>query len=211
MSVQTKSQSTFPDLEYATRVHRQQKDRRALEAYRFFFPTVSMEAIFRGLRAVGAKDRASAVILAAGPRHLGLTANSDTSYTVGVIDLGAAGPTVIEIPPGPLVGMVDDHHHRWVTDLGLSGPHGAHGGRHLILPPGWDGPEPEGDWTVSRCPTHQALVILRGVPVDGDMAKARSLLETVVIRSADDSDARVEFLAWGHRLVSSRIQVSRVR
>lgn len=199
MSDETRSSTSFPSPEDAARTHREQKDRRALETYRFFFPTVSMEAIFHGFRAAGAVDNRSGVVLVTAPRHLNLTANSDTSYAACVIDLRAAGPMVIEIPPGPLVGLVNDHHHRWVTDLGLPGPHGAGGGRHLILPPGWDGPEPEGDWSVSRCTTHQALVMVRAVPVDGDTVKARSLVETVVIRPADDSGARVEFSACDDR------------
>jgi hypothetical protein len=57
---------------------------------------------------------------------------------------------VIELPPGPLVGVVDDHHQRWVTDLGLAGADAGKGGRHAVLPPGWDGPVPDG-YLAARC------------------------------------------------------------
>jgi len=199
MSDENTSHNNFPDFQDATRVHQEQKIRRALEAYRFFFPTVSVEAVFRGFRSVGAVDNRSAVILVTAPRHLNFTANSDTSYAGCVLDLRAAGPMLIELPAGPLVGMIDDHHQRWVADLGLPGPFGARGGRHLILPPDWTGPEPQGDWHVSRCTTYQALVLLRAVPVDGDTIRARALLETVVIRPEEESDARAEFLPCDDR------------
>ena len=101
----------YPVPEAALSVHRDQVLRRALEAYHFFYPTVSLEAIHQGTRAAGAQDNESAVLVVAAPRHVGFTLNSDTPYAGGALDL-RQGPMVIEIPPGPLVGMVDDHHHR---------------------------------------------------------------------------------------------------
>lgn len=194
MSVEVEFHNGYPSADGAARVHRDQKARRALEAYHFFYPTVSMEGIIQGSRAAGAVDNRSAVTLVAGPRHVGFTLNSDTPYAGCVLDLRTAGPMVVEIPPGPLVGLVDDHHQRSVTDLGLPGRYEARGGRHLILPPDWDDEDPEGDWEVTRCGTYQALVALRALPLGGDMPKARALLETVSIHPAQDGAREFEFL-----------------
>jgi hypothetical protein len=43
----------FPVQPSAEMVHREQDRRRALEAYHYFYPTVSLEGIARGTRAAG--------------------------------------------------------------------------------------------------------------------------------------------------------------
>jgi hypothetical protein len=111
----------FPARASAEMVHREQDRRRALEAYHYFYPTVSLEGIARGTRAAGAADNKAALLVMARPRHVGFTLNSDTPYAGGILDLRASGPMVVELPPGPLVGLADDHHQRWITDMGLAG------------------------------------------------------------------------------------------
>jgi hypothetical protein len=115
----------FPAQPSAEMAHREQDRRRALEAYRFFYPTASLEAIARGTRAAGAADNKAAMLVVARPRHVGFTLNSDTPYAGGILDLREPGPMVIELPPGPLVGLADDHHQRWITDMGLPGTRAA--------------------------------------------------------------------------------------
>jgi hypothetical protein len=39
-----------------------------------------------------------------------------------VINLHETGPVVIEPPPGPYLGIVNDHHFRWIADIGIPGP-----------------------------------------------------------------------------------------
>jgi hypothetical protein len=39
-----------------------------------------------------------------------------------------------------------DVNQRWVADMGLPGPDQGHGGRHVILPPGYDGDIPDGHY-----------------------------------------------------------------
>jgi hypothetical protein len=94
---------------------------RAVTAYRFWYPTVSVEGIFHGNREAGIQDNQSILIAATGPRAVAFTANSDTPYGSGVIDL-TNGPMVIELPPGAFIGLVNDHHQGWVQDMGLPGP-----------------------------------------------------------------------------------------
>ena len=178
----------FPVAPSAVTAHREQDLRRALEAYHFFYPTVSMEAIVRGTRAAaGAPDNKAAMLLVAQPRHVGFTLNSDTPYAGGILDLREAGPVVIEMPPGPLVGLADDHHQRWITDLGLPGADGGKGGRHLILPPGWGKAVP-GGYLVARSDTWLVLLALRALPLGGDLDAAVKLLTSVRVYPLSGGD-----------------------
>jgi hypothetical protein len=169
----------FPTPELAGRAYDRQDERRALEAYRFFYPTVSMEGILQGTRAAGAKDNETSLMFIAGPRHVGFTLNSDTPYSGGVLDLHETGPLVIDLPPGPLVGLVDDHHQRWVTDLGLPAADAGKGGRHLLLPHAFDGETPSEGFFVSRAPTNIVFCALRALPIGGDVEQAKRLLASV--------------------------------
>jgi hypothetical protein len=53
-------------------------------------------------------------------KSLFLTANADTVYFVGGLDL-SKGPMVLETPPNAL-GTIDDAWWRWVIDFGAPGP-----------------------------------------------------------------------------------------
>ena len=70
-----------------------------------------------------------------------LTPNSETVYGFTYLDLKTDGPTVVEIGPGVL-GFVNDMWMREVVNFGPVGPDQGHGGRYLVLPPGYDGPVP---------------------------------------------------------------------
>src|SRR5262245_24098946 len=111
----------FPSPEQARAAQDDADLQRALIAYRFWFPTVSVEGIFNGNREQGINDNEAMPILAAQPHHTGFTLNSDTPYGGGVIDL-KDGPYVIELPPGPFIGLANDHHQGWILDMGLPGP-----------------------------------------------------------------------------------------
>src|SRR5690349_20925779 len=71
---------------------------RAITAYRFWYPAVSVEGIFHGGRVAGIKDNENILIMACGPRQVAFTPNSDTPYGAGTLDL-TDGPYVIELPP----------------------------------------------------------------------------------------------------------------
>jgi len=75
---------------------------RAVEAYKFFYPTVSGHAIFVGSEKVGIEPNKVWGTLDGQPRHVGFTLNSDTPYAPALIDL-SNGPMVVELPPGPLI------------------------------------------------------------------------------------------------------------
>jgi hypothetical protein len=152
---------------------------RAVSAYQFWYPTVSCEGIFNGGREIGIKDGEKLMIMAATPQQVAFTANSDTPYGAGCLDL-SNGPYVIEMPPGPFIGLVDDHHQGWILDMGLPGPDGPKGGKHLVLPPGHEGNVPEG-YHVGRSNSNRVLIAIRSLPQNGDVPGAMDALRTIKI------------------------------
>ncbi|MCZ8391398.1 DUF1254 domain-containing protein [Achromobacter xylosoxidans] len=171
----------YPTPATSQQVRTDQTLQRALVAYRYWYPTVSMEGIFNGNRAVGIDDGQQWGIAAAGPRQVGFTLNSDTPYGSAVIDL-SRGPVVIELPPGPYIGLVNDHNQGWVQDLGLPGPDAGKGGKHVVLPPDYTGPVPAG-YHAGRSATLKNLLALRAMPVGGDLPKAMDALRAVKIHA----------------------------
>jgi hypothetical protein len=128
-------------------------------AFRAFVDTmqgVSIHAIRKGLLSIGVKDNEVIVFSQLmDAKSLFLTANADTIYGIGVLDL-TKGPMVLEVPPR-FLGAIDDYWFRWVTDIGLPGADRGEGGKYLILPPGYDGPLPEGGFFTARARTTRVV------------------------------------------------------
>lgn len=169
----------YPDNDTIMQVRNDQVFQKAIQAYRFWYPTVSAEGIFQGARASGFKDNEKILYMLANPANLAFTPNVDTPYGFGVLDV-KDGPMVIELPPGPFIGLVNDHHQRWIMDIGLPGPDAGKGGKHLILPPGYKGDVPDG-YHVGRATTNKLLLALRSMPAKGDMKGAMELLTKIRI------------------------------
>jgi hypothetical protein len=156
---------------------------RAVQAYRFFFPTVSGLAIFKGNQAVGVIPNRVFARFATEPEQVGFTLNSDTPYGPIPLDL-RDGPMVIEVPPGPLICVAFDLNQRWVADMGVPGPDAGNGGRHLLLPPDWDGQVPDG-YFVARSTTYRVLAGVRSLPVGGDVQAANDRIPTLKVHPLD--------------------------
>jgi hypothetical protein len=169
----------FPQPESAQRAHDDADLDRAVAAYRFWYPTVSMEGIFEGNRQVGALDNKAVGIASTGPRQVGFTLNSDTPYGSATVDL-TGGPMVVDIPPGPFIGLADDHHQRWIMDMGIPGPDEGRGGKHLLVPPGYTGAVPPG-YFAGQSSSMKVLLALRALPMHGDLEAAMSALRQVKI------------------------------
>jgi hypothetical protein len=152
---------------------------RAIQAYRFFYPTVSGAAIVKGNTEIGIVPNRTFGVLDTQPRHVILTPNSDTPYGPILLDL-AEGPIVVELPPGPLIVVAIDVNQRWVADMGLPGPDAGQGGRHLLLPPTWTGPVPSG-YHLWRSTTNRLIVGVRSLPVDGDVKRAMDRIATIKV------------------------------
>jgi hypothetical protein len=131
-----------PSQDTLTKVYDNLDFTHAFETFVNTLQAVNMQACHKGFVNAGVKDNEVLVFSDfMDSKTLLLTANADTVYVLGFLDL-TKGPMVLEVPPG-LLGAIDDAWYRWVIDLGLPGPDRGLGGKYLIVPPGYDGPLPE--------------------------------------------------------------------
>ena len=146
---------------------------RATQAYIWALPIVSMfEWQLVHEKQFSAKD-GDLVVYTTTEQKLGiLTANATTPYIVGFYDLGRSGPLVVEVPPGPTGGLVDDFWQRPVADLGLAGPDKGEGGRYLFLGPGQEKPENAEVDYVLKSGTMNILFGIRILTPDPEEGKA---------------------------------------
>lgn len=169
----------YPTAETVQRAYDDADLARAIEAYKFFFPSVSILGTWDGNIAAGTVPNKVLLILHGRPEQVVFTPNSDTPYAGGTIDL-SNGPMVVEIPPGPIMAVVNDLNQRYVMDMGLPGPDEGRGGRHIILPPGYKGEVPQGYYAAVGT-TNRVLLLLRAIPPAGDDAKGVELLKTIKV------------------------------
>ena len=91
----------------------------AFEAFVNTLQGVSIRALHKGFLSVGVKDNEVLVFSELmDAKSLFLTANADTVYFMGMLDL-TKGPMVLEVPPKAL-GAIDDYWFRWVIDIGAA-------------------------------------------------------------------------------------------
>jgi len=93
-----------------------------------------------------------------------LTPNPDTLYFMAFYDTKAAGPMVLEVPPGDEHGSLNGNIVTvWQTsleDVGLLGTdHGA-GGKFVIVPPGYKDAVPDG-YSILRSDTYNGYMLVR--------------------------------------------------
>ena len=139
----------------------------AVDAFLNTFQGASTYAINQGFLSAGVQDNQIALFSEfMDAKSLFLTANADTVYFVGMLNL-TKGPMVLEAPPGAL-GTLDDMWWRWVIDFGAPGPDRGEGGKYLVLPPGYDGPVPEGGFYVARARTTRVLILGRSFIENND-------------------------------------------
>jgi hypothetical protein len=157
---------------------------RAIQAYKFFYPTVSGAAIVKGNREIGVVPNKVFGILDCAPEQLVFTANSDTPYAPLLLDLGI-GPIVVELPPGPLIVCAMDINQRWVADMGVPGPDAGKGGKHLLLPPDYEGEVPKSGFYIHKASSNRQIVGVRSLPVNGDVKGAKARLSTIKVYPLD--------------------------
>ncbi|MGK9167629.1 DUF1254 domain-containing protein [Inquilinus limosus] len=104
-----------------------------------------------------------------------LTGNADTVYYMATVDL-SNGPMVIEQPPMGL-GTINDMWFSWVIDIGFPGPDRGMGGKYLLVPPGYDGPLPEGGYFIARSSTNHVLYAARAFLTDNDPKPTTELIK----------------------------------
>lgn len=174
----------FPTEEAAQLAYDEADLNRAIQAYKFFYPTVSGAAIVKGNEQIGVVPNKVFGILDCAPEQLVFTANSDTPYGPLLLDL-SIGPIVVELPPGPLIVCSMDINQRWVADMGLPGPDAGKGGKHLLVPPGYQGQIPTKDYYVHSASSNRQIVGARSLPVNGDVKGAKERLTTIKVYPFD--------------------------
>ena len=156
--------SGYPTAATASKLYDELDFQRAVQAYLWALPMASYGAMADAHKTLGADDHT--VVIAdklAEPRQLALTANRDTVYMSGVLDL-REGPMVMELPPG-LLGTMNNIWQQPLVDLGGPfSPEQNRGGKFLILPPGYDGQLPEIHHHIVRSDSNIVVFYLRGIP-----------------------------------------------
>jgi hypothetical protein len=131
-----------------------------LNAYLNGFPGASTWAVRKGFHEAGVQDNEILIFSELmDSQSLFLTANADTVYFVGIVDL-TSGPMVVETPPQALA-LFDDMWFQWIVDFGLPGPDRGEGGRFLLIPPGYDGSLPDSGYHVGHSRTTRAILLGR--------------------------------------------------
>jgi len=169
-----------PTVETLEKVYDDADLNRAVQTYKFFYPTVSGATIFKGNEDVGIIVNKTFGLLDTKPKHIGFTLNSDTPYAPILLDL-KDGPMVVELPAAPLIVVAMDINQRWVADMGIPGPDEGKGGKHLILPLDYSGDLPQG-YHIWKSTSNRLLVGVRSLPVNGDVKEAIEKMKEVLVR-----------------------------
>ena len=142
---------------------------RAADTFMKGMPGASLKALIDGAHSLGAVAANEVMIFdkLMDAKSLFLTANSSTVYAVPDLDLKRDGPTVVEVPDG-LLGAANDAWFRFINNLPT-------GGKYLYLPPGYDGPVPDG-YAIYRPKTYRIWVFLRSSVKKGVVDKATALV-----------------------------------
>ena len=143
---------------------------RAMDTFLKGMPGASIKGLIDGAHSLGAVEANEVMIFdkLMGPESLFLTGNSSTVYAIPDLDLKRDGPTVVEVPDG-LLGAANDGWFRFINNLPTAG-------KYLYLPPGYDGPVPDG-FAVYRPKTYRIWVFLRSSVKNGDVEAAASLVK----------------------------------
>jgi len=166
-----------PSVETAEKVRDTLDFTRALNVYNNSFRGASAYALGKGFQGIGAEDN-SAIIFSElmDAKSLFLTANADTVYYMAVVNL-TKGPMVIEQPPKGL-GTINDMWFSWIIDIGFPGPDRGEGGKYLLVPPGYDGPLPEGGFFIAKSSTNRVLYAARSFLVSNDPKPTVELIKS---------------------------------
>jgi hypothetical protein len=179
----------FPTKDTTQKLFDEMDFQRAVQAYLWAYPAVSFESIIIGTKRDLGADLYDLVIADnyADTKGRWLTANDTTIYGYTNVDLGKSGPVVVEIPPGAIVGIIDDFWQRSLSDVGLPGPDGAKGGKFLLLPPGYKGDAPQTGYHVLQGTMNNYNVMVRGIVQNNDKDAAVENVKRVKVYALSES------------------------
>ncbi|WP_222435026.1 DUF1254 domain-containing protein [Falsiphaeobacter marinintestinus] len=155
----------FPTEETAQKIYDQIDFQRAVESVLMTTPGASLQGFRKGMQEFG-PDNETAVIWTQrmDSKVQLLTPNTTVVYVFMWMDT-SDGPLVMEVPPNVL-GIIDDHWFRYVTDFGNAGPDKGQGGKYVLLPPGYEGEVPEGHFAAPST-TYGNWLVMRGYLENG--------------------------------------------
>lgn len=179
---------------------------RAVEVFLSLMHGVSWFGVWKGVSRAGAGAPNQLVIWESlmDADTLLLTGNTDTVYGMAGIDLKRDGPVVIEVPP-MLLGGISDIWQAEIVGIGPTGIDKGKGGKLLLLPPGHDGPVPDG-YLIGRATTNRVVLGVRGFQVEGKTDHAVALMKSAKIYLLAKADAPPEMTFFN----GSRQQVDTV-
>jgi hypothetical protein len=156
----------YPTKDTAARIRDELDYINGVNAFMNSIQGVSLVALRKGFADAGVNDGEfiyTSKML--GSQSIFLTANADTMYFWGNVDL-SNGPLVLETP-ALVLGIFDDFWFRWIGDFGLAGPDKGQGGKFLLVGPGYDGELPEGGYFVRHSRTNLVTVLFRAFLENG--------------------------------------------
>src|SRR5262245_33774770 len=182
-------QNGYPTETTTKRLFDEMDFQRAAQLYLWAVPAVSFESFRQGMKRDLGVDYNDFAIWDnfVDTKGLYFTANNSTIYALSNVDVGRDGPIVIEIPPGPTVGMIDDFWQRSATDVGNAGPDKGQGGKFLLLPPDYKGDIPAHGYHIVRATMNNNNFMIRGLVVNND------------VKSAVDRLRQVRLYPWSER------------
>lgn len=172
-------QSGYPTDETVQKLYNELDFQRAVQVYLWALPLASYGALSDAHIKLGCDSNTVLLLENSGEQQqLILTANQDTIYLSGVLDL-RNGPMVMELPAG-LLGTLNNIWQQPLCDLGGPfSPEQNRGGRFLILPPSYDGPLPPTHYHLVKSDANIAVFYLRAVPMTrADFPKLNELMRT---------------------------------
>ncbi len=177
-----------------------------VEAFMNSIHGVSLYALRKGFADVGIQDGDfiyTSELL--GSKSLFLTANADTVYFWGNLDL-SNGPLVVEVPP-LVLGIFDDFWFRWIGDFGLAGPDKGQGGKFLLVGPGYEGTLPEGGYFVQHSRMNHITMLFRAFLEDNSpaasVARVKDTLKVYPYQAGGVGNSVGSFLAGEAPLVKA--------
>ncbi len=163
---------SFPTEETADKIYELIDHQRASQLYLWGLPIVAQERLAQNYFNNFDFDYGDFVRIESFNERRGyLTANETTNYALGLFNTNGAA-TVLEVPPGIVVGMVIDMWQESPTDIGIFGPFSGNGGKHIIVGPNTPEhmrPDPKklgDDYQIHEVGTDRGVVLARVAGAD---------------------------------------------
>ncbi len=158
----------FPTADTSERIYDLMDYSRAAQLYLWSLPITSMTQILESFEAnyPGYEDNTLVSIRTFNERRGILTVNETTDYFF-VFGNTKDKATILEVPPGVIIGMMNSMWQESPADIGAFGANAGTGGKHILVGPNTpadDIPEPSAwndDFTVHHISTNQFFILFR--------------------------------------------------